>query len=138
MTDEPDITKRQEQIMWALVTQELAADIDRPNGYIEHRFRQVECDWQWPDGRYCNMTVHFYALAASSPQGGRTDVEASLAGYCSLEHATPRHARRWTRTSSCTGRSSRARPVSVGIALAIASASRRYTNSSTPIQTRSR
>jgi hypothetical protein len=71
-------------------------------GYIEHRpaesamendwFRQVECDWQWPDGRYCNMTVHFYALAASSPHGGRTDVEASLAGYCCPEHAnaTPR------------------------------------------------
>ena len=50
-------------------------------------FRQVECDWQWPDGRYCNMTVHFYALAASAPQVGRTDVEASLAGYCCLEHA---------------------------------------------------
>jgi hypothetical protein len=66
-------------------------------GYIEPRpaesamedgwFRQVECDWQWPDGRYCNMTVHFYALAASAPQIGHTDVEASLAGYCSLEHA---------------------------------------------------
>ena len=38
------------------------------------------------------MTVHFYALAASSPQGGHTEVEASLAGYCSPEHAnaTPR------------------------------------------------
>jgi hypothetical protein len=132
MTDEPDITKRQEQILRALMAQKLAADIDPTEvggcaddelaqqlgmseeeirhdiqalidlGYIEHRpaesameddwFRQVECDWQWPDGRYCNMTVHFYALAASSPQGGRTDVEASLAGYCSLEHAnaTPR------------------------------------------------
>ena len=33
------------------------------------------------------MTVHFYALAASSPQGGRNDVEASLAGYRSLQHA---------------------------------------------------
>jgi hypothetical protein len=71
-------------------------------GYIEHTpaesamedhwFRPVECDWQCPDGRYCNMTAHFYALAAGSPQGGRTDVEASLAGYCSPEHAnaTPR------------------------------------------------
>jgi hypothetical protein len=53
---------------------------------------KVECDWQWPDGRYGNMTVHFYALAASSPQTGHTNVEASLAAYCSLEHAnaTPR------------------------------------------------
>ena len=127
MTDEPDLTERQEQVLRALMAQELAADIDptevggladdelaqQPGvsedeirhdiqalidrGYIAHGpaesardddwFRQVECDWQWPDGRYCNMTVHFYALAASSPQGGRTDVEASLAGYCSLEHA---------------------------------------------------
>jgi hypothetical protein len=49
-------------------------------------FRQVQCDWLWPDGRYCNMTVHFYALYAEHT--GR----ASLAGYCSLEHAdaTPR------------------------------------------------
>jgi hypothetical protein len=51
---------------------------------------------------------------------------------------TPRHVRRWPRPSSCTRRSSRARPVSAGIALPIASESRRYTNSSTPIQTRSR
>ena len=132
MTDEPDLTERQEQVLRALMAEKLAADIDPTEvggladderaqqlgvseeeirhdiqalidlGYIEHGpaesameddwFRQVECDWQWPDGRYCNMTVHFYALAASSPQGGRTDVEASLAGYCSLEHAnaTPR------------------------------------------------
>jgi hypothetical protein len=79
---------------------DIQALIDR--GYIEEGpdesamadawFRQVECDWQWPDGRYCNMTVHFYALAPSSPQVGRTDLEASLAGYCSLDHAnaTPR------------------------------------------------
>jgi hypothetical protein len=127
MTDEPDLTERQEQVLRALMAQELAADIDPTEvggladdalaqqlgvsedeirhdlqalvalGFIEHGpaesamdddwFRQVQCDWQWPDGRYCNMTVHFYALAASSPQGGRTDVEASLAGYCSLEHA---------------------------------------------------
>jgi hypothetical protein len=33
------------------------------------------------------MTVHFYALTASSPHTGHTDVEPSLAGYCSLEHA---------------------------------------------------
>ena len=132
MTDEPDLTERQEQVLWALMGEKLAADIDPTEvggladdelaqqlgvseeeirhdiqalidlGYIEHRpaesameddwFRQVECDWQWPDGRYCNMTVHFYALAASSPQGGHTEVEASLAGYCSPEHAnaTPR------------------------------------------------
>ena len=127
MTDEPDLTKRQEQVLWALMAQKLAADIDPTEGeglasgelaqqlgvceeeirrdtqalinrgYIEDGpaesamdddwFRQVECDWQWPDGRYCNMTVHFYALAAGPPQGGRTDIEASLAGYCSLEHA---------------------------------------------------
>jgi predicted ArsR family transcriptional regulator len=132
MTDEPDLTKRQEQVLRALMAQKLAADIDPTEvggladdqlarqlgvseeeirhdiqalselGYIEHRpvesameddwFRQVECDWQWPDGRYGNMTVHFYALAASSPQTGHTNVEASLAAYCSLEHAnaTPR------------------------------------------------
>jgi hypothetical protein len=132
MTDEPDLTKRQVQVLRALMAQKLAADIDPTEveglandelaqqlgvceedirhdiqalidrGYIEHGpaesareddwFRQVECDWQWPDGRYCNMTVHFYALAASSPQVGRTDAKASLAGYCSLEHAnaTPR------------------------------------------------
>ena len=128
MTHEPDLTERQEQVLWALMAQELAADVDPTEtgglasdalaqqlgvsedeirhdlqalidlGYIEHRpaesardddwFRQVQCDWQWPDGRYCNMTVHFYALAASAPQGGRTAVEASLAGYCCLEHAT--------------------------------------------------
>jgi len=127
MTDKPDLTDRQEQVLWALMAQELAADVDPTEtggladdelaqhlgvseeeiwhdiqalidlGFIEHGpaesareddwFRQVECDWQWPDGRYCNMTVHFYALAASSPEVGRTDVEASLAGYCSLEHA---------------------------------------------------
>jgi hypothetical protein len=28
MTDEPDLSKRQEQILWALVAQQLAADID--------------------------------------------------------------------------------------------------------------
>jgi hypothetical protein len=127
MTDEPDLTERQEQVLRALIAQELAADIDPTEvggltsdalaqhlgvsedeirhdiqalidlGFIGHGpaesareddwFRQVECDWQWPDGRYCNMTVHFYALAASAPQGGHTEVEASLAGYCSLEHA---------------------------------------------------
>ena len=128
MTDKPDLTERQEQVLWALMAQELAADIDPTEtggladdgvaqhlgvseeeirhdlqalidrGFIEDGpaesamddgwFRQVECDWQWPDGRYCNMTVHFYALAANSPQDGHTDVEASLAGYCSLQHAT--------------------------------------------------
>ena len=128
MTDEPDLTERQEQVLWALMGEKLAADIDPTEtggiaddelaehlgvsedeirhdiqalidlGFIEHGpaesareddwFRQVECDWQWPDGRYCNMTVHFYALAANSPQDGHTDVEASLAGYCSLQHAT--------------------------------------------------
>jgi hypothetical protein len=127
MTDKPDLTNRQEQVLWALMAQELAADIDPTEtgglasdalaqrlgvsedeirhdiqalidlGFIGHGpaqsarhddwFRKVECDWQWPDGRYCNMTVHFYALAAGPPQGGRTDVDASLAGYCSLEHA---------------------------------------------------
>jgi hypothetical protein len=127
MTDDPDLTERQQQVLRALRAQMLAADIDPTEvggladdelawqlgvsedeirhdiqalidrGYIEHGpaesasdddwFRQVECDWQWPDGRYCNMTVHFYALAASAPQGGHTDVEASLAGYCSLQHA---------------------------------------------------
>jgi hypothetical protein len=125
--DKPDLTERQEQVLWALMGEKLAADIDPTEtgglandelaqqlrvceedirddiealidlGYVEDGpaesaieddwFRQVECDWQWPDGRYCNMTVHFYALASSSPQGGRTDVEASLAGYCSREHA---------------------------------------------------
>jgi hypothetical protein len=128
MTDEPDLTERQAQVLRALIAQQLAADIDptevaglandelaqhlgmsedeirhdlqalSDRGYIEHGpaesameddwVRQVECDWRWPDARYCNMTVHFYALAASAPQGGHTDVEASLAGYCSLEHAT--------------------------------------------------
>src|SRR6185437_6900670 len=128
MTDKPDLTERQEQVLRALIAQELAADVDPTEtggladdelaqhlgvseeeiwhdiqalidlGFIEHGpaesardddwFRQVECDWQWPDGRYCNMTVHFYALAANSPQDGHTDVEASLAGYCSLQHAT--------------------------------------------------
>ena len=127
MTDEPDLSERQAQVLRALIAQELAADIDPTEtggladdalaqhlgvsedeiwhdiqalidlGFIGHGpaesasdddwFRQVECDWQWPDGRYCNMTVHFYALAANSPQDGHTDVEASLAGYCSLEHA---------------------------------------------------
>jgi hypothetical protein len=127
MTDEPDPTNRQEQVLWALMGQKLAADIDPAEtgglandqlarqlgvseeeirhdiqalidlGYIEpgpaesamegHWYGQVECDWQWPDGRYCNMTANFYALAASCPQVGHTDVEASLAGYCSLEHA---------------------------------------------------
>jgi hypothetical protein len=127
MTDEPDLTERQEQLLRALMAQTLAADIDPTEGggladdelaqtlgvsedeirhdiqalidrgYIEHGpaesaidddwFRQVQCDWQWPDGRYCNMTVHFYALAASCPPVGRTDVEASLAGYCCLAHA---------------------------------------------------
>jgi len=177
MTDEPDLTERQEQVLWALMGEKLAADVDPTEtggladdelaqqlgvceeeirhdiqalidlGFIEHGpaesareddwFRQVECDWQWSDGRYCNMTVHFYALAAGPPQGGRTDVEASLAGYCSLEHATATPPRRWPRPSSCTS-AERARPVSVGSAPPIASASRRYTNSSTPIQTRSR
>ena len=128
MTHEPDLTERQEQVLWALMGEKLAADVDPTEtggladdelaqhlgvsedeirhdiqalidlGFIEHGpaqsareddwFRQVECDWQWPDGRYCNMTVHFYALAANSPQDGHTDVEASLAGYCSLQHAT--------------------------------------------------
>jgi hypothetical protein len=127
MTHEPDLTERQEQVLWALMGEKMAADIDPTEtggladdelaqhlgvseeeirhdiqalidlGFIEHGpaestveddwFRQVECDWQWSDGRYCNMTVHFYALAAGPPQGGHTDVEASLAGYCSLEHA---------------------------------------------------
>src|SRR6185295_16722855 len=127
MTDKPDLTERQEQVLRALIAQELAADIDPTEtggladdalaqhlgvsedeiwhdiqalidlGFIGHGpaesasdddwFRQVECDWQWPDGRYCNMTVHFYALAASAPQVGRTDVEASLAGYCCVGHA---------------------------------------------------
>jgi hypothetical protein len=127
MTGGPDLTNRQEHILWALMGQKLAADIDPAEtgglandelarqlgvseeeirhdiqalidlGYIEPRpaesameadwFRQVECDWQWPDGRYCNMTVYFYALTASSPQVGHTAVEVSLAGYCSLEHA---------------------------------------------------
>jgi hypothetical protein len=132
MSDRPDVTKRQEQVLRALMAEMLAADINPAEvggladhelaqrlgvsedeirddlkaledlGFIEPKraesamedgwFRQVECDWQWPDGRYCDMTVHFYALAASSPQTGHTDVEASLAGYCSLEHAnaTPR------------------------------------------------
>ena len=77
------------------IRHDIQALVDR--GFIGHGpaesasdddwFRQVECDWQWPDGRYCNMTVHFYALAANSPQDGHTDVEASLAGYCSLQHA---------------------------------------------------
>jgi hypothetical protein len=128
MTDKPELTERQEQLLRALMAEQLAADIDPTEtgglasdalaqhlgvsedeirhdiqalidlGYVEDGpaesaieddwFRQVECDWQWPDGRYCNMTVHFYALASSSPQVGRTDVEASLAGYCCLEHAT--------------------------------------------------
>ena len=48
-------------------------------------FRQVGCDWQWPDGRYCNRTEHFYALYAE--RTGR----ASLAGYCSLQHANASH-----------------------------------------------
>ena len=118
MTHEPDLTERQEQVLWALMAQELAADIDPTEtggladdelaqhlgvsedeirhdiqalidlGFIEHGpaqsareddwFRQVECDWQWPNGRYCNMTVHFYALAAGSLQGGRTDVDDEL------------------------------------------------------------
>ena len=47
----------------------------------DSRFGQVQCDWQTPDGSYCNMTVHFYALYEEC--NGR----ASLAGYCSLEHA---------------------------------------------------
>ena len=178
MTDEPDLTERQEQVLWALMGEKLAADIDPTETggladdelaqhlgvseeeirhdiqalinrvFVEHGpaesareddwFRQVECDWQWSDGRYCNMTVHFYALAAGPPQGGRTDVEASLAGYCSLEHATATPPRRWPRPGSCMRRSSRARPVSAGSAPPIASASRRSTNSSTPIRTRSR
>jgi hypothetical protein len=132
MTNGPDLTERQEQVLRALMAEQLAADIDPTEvggladhqltqqlgvsgeeireaiqaltdlGFIEYvpaesaaksaGFRQVECDWQWPDGRYCNMTVHFYALAACPAQGGRIDVEASLAGYCCLEHAkaTPR------------------------------------------------
>jgi hypothetical protein len=94
MTDEPDLTERQAQVLRALMAEKLAADIDPSEvggladdelarqlgvcedeirhdiqalidrGYIEHGpaesamdddwFRQVECDWQWPDGRYCN------------------------------------------------------------------------------------
>jgi DNA-binding Lrp family transcriptional regulator len=118
MTDEPDLTKRQEQVLGALMAEKLAADIDPTEvggladdelaqqlgvseeeirydiqalialGYIGRRSaesamedRQVHCGWQWPDGRYCNMTVQFYALYAE--RTGR----ASLAGYCSLEHA---------------------------------------------------
>ena len=170
MTDEPDLTERQEQVLRALMAQKLAADIDPTEvgglandelaqqlgvceeeirhdlqalidrGFIEHGpaesameddwFRQVECDWQWPDGRYCNMTVHFYARAPMSRRHWPATAASSM--------PTPRHVQRWPRPSSCTRRSSRARPVSVGIALPIASASRRYTNSSTPIQTRSR
>jgi hypothetical protein len=84
------------------------------------------------------MTVHFYALAASCPQGGRTDVEASLAGYCCLEHATATPRPTLAAAQQVYEEIVEARPVSVGIALPIASASRRYTNSSTPIQTRSR
>jgi hypothetical protein len=127
MTDKPDLTDLQLQIMHALMQQQIAADIDPAEvgglrddelarhlgvteqqirdarqllidlGFIEYQaaqcpmadewFRQVQCDWQWPDGRYCNMTVHFYALCAEPPQRGHADVEASLAGYCSLEHA---------------------------------------------------
>jgi hypothetical protein len=44
------------------------------------RFRQVECDHQWSDGRYCNTTVQYYALC------GEPDGRLTLAGFCSLEH----------------------------------------------------
>jgi hypothetical protein len=121
MTNKPEPTKDQEQILRALMAEKLAAEIDPTEvgglandelaqqlgvseeeirhdlqalvdlGFIDYRpavspaedswFRQVQCDWQWPDSRYCNMTVHFYALYAE--RTGR----ASLAGYCSLEHA---------------------------------------------------
>lgn len=132
MTDEPDLTKRQEQVLRALMAQKLAADIDptevgglandelaqqlgvsdeeiRHNiralidlGYIDLRpaesameddwFRQVECDWRCPDGRYCNMTVHFYALAASPlrrPHRCRGVTGRLLLPGACKRHATP-------------------------------------------------
>ena len=53
----------------------------------ESGYRQVQCDFQWPDGQYCNSTVHFYALSTEPAQHGNRHIAASLAGYCSLEHA---------------------------------------------------
>jgi hypothetical protein len=176
MTDKPELTERQAQVVRALRAQMLAADIDPTEvgglgidelaqqlrvceedirhdiealidlGFIEDGpaesaieddwFRQVECDWQWPDGRYCNMTVHFYAPAARRAAAPMSRRHWPATAPWSMP--MPRHARRWARPSGCTGRSSRAGHVSVGIAPPIASASRRSTNSLTPIQTRSR
>src|SRR6185312_11392453 len=51
------------------------------------RLLVLERDVDTNHGSSCGLSTHFYALAAGSPQVGRTDVEASLAGYCCLEHA---------------------------------------------------
>ena len=129
MTDEPHLTERQEQVLRALMAENLAADIDPTEtggladdglaehlgvseeeirhdiqalidlGFIEHGpaesareddwFRQVECDWQWPDGRYCNMTVHFYALAAGPPHRCRGVTGRLLLPAACQRHSTP-------------------------------------------------
>src|SRR6476659_3564589 len=51
------------------------------------RILVLERDVDTNHGSSCGLSTHFYALAAGSPQVGRTDVEASLAGYCCLEQA---------------------------------------------------
>ena len=50
----------------------------------ESGYRQVQCDFQWPDGQYCNTTVQYYTLTSTPSQHGGQD---SLSGFCSLEHA---------------------------------------------------
>ena len=66
-------------------------------GFIDYRpavspaedswFRQVQCDWQWPDGRYCNMTVHFYALYAQ--RTGRASLARLLLPGACQRRAAP-------------------------------------------------
>jgi len=127
MSDEPDLTKGQEQILRALgkaweeaapgylTNEELAEQLEmdedelRENvqalidlGFVEGsvldlsalppaleqtEFVQIECDWQDPDGNYCNELVRYFGLDATSPQDDPAGVQASLAGFCSLEHA---------------------------------------------------
>ena len=127
MTHEPDLTERQEQVLWALMGEKLAADVDPTEtggladdelaqqlgvseeeirhdiqalidlGFIEHKpaesaveddwFRQVECDWQWPDGRYCNMT--FWHLGTSEGSARRPAPSAGCAATTSTTRSVP-------------------------------------------------
>ena len=65
----------------AVLTQTSPAAVEQ-TGY-----RQIECDWQNAFGIYCNKLVQCYALSSQPAEFGDPGNSASMAGYCSLEHA---------------------------------------------------